>query len=41
MDISDRLFILLFFPSFFISLGIFFLGIGFLWWVALQRALRR
>ncbi len=37
MDISDRLFILLFFPSFFVSLGVFFAGVGFLWSVSIKN----
>lgn len=42
MDISDRLFVILFFPSLFISLGVFFLGVGYLWWISIQnRELKR
>jgi len=39
---DDRTFIILFFPSFFISMGIFFVGIGVLWWISIQnRELKR
>lgn len=39
---DDRFFIILFFPSLFISLGIFFVGVGYLWSVSLKaRALRK
>jgi hypothetical protein len=42
MDISDRLFVILFFPDLFISLGVFFLGVGYLWWISIQdRELKR
>lgn len=42
MDISDRLFVILFFPSLFISLGVFFAGVGVLWWISIQnRALKK
>ena len=37
MDISDRLFVILFFPSLFISLGIFFIGVGYLWSISIQN----
>jgi hypothetical protein len=37
MDISDRLFVILFFPSLFISLGIFFAGVGVVWWISIQN----
>lgn len=36
MAISDRLFILLFFPSLFISLGVFFWGVGQVWRVSIE-----
>jgi len=36
MEISDRLFVILFFPSLFISLGVFFWGIGQVWSVSLR-----
>ena len=39
---DDRTFIILFFPSLFISLGIFFAGIGVLWSVSIRdRELKR
>ena len=39
---DDRMFIILFFPSFFISFGIFFAGIGVLWWISIKnRELKR
>jgi len=39
---DDRTFIILFFPSLFISLGIFFAGVALLWWIAIQdRELKR
>ncbi|MFC2969063.1 hypothetical protein [Acidimangrovimonas pyrenivorans] len=42
LDISDRLFVILFFPSLFISLGWFFLGVAALWWISIQnKALKR
>ena len=34
---DDRAFILLFFPSFFISLAIFFIGVAAVWWVSIQN----
>lgn len=37
VDISDRLFVILFFPSLFVSLGVFFLGVGYLWWISIQN----
>jgi len=36
IDISDRLFVILFFPSLFISLGIFFVGVGVLWRISIE-----
>ena len=36
MDLSPQLFIVLFFFCFFAGLGIFFIGIGYLWQVSLQ-----
>lgn len=33
---NSQLFIILFFPSLFISLGIFFIGVGYVWRVSLQ-----
>ena len=42
MDISDRLFVILFFPSLFISLGVFFWGVNTLWRTSIEnRELRR
>jgi hypothetical protein len=42
MDISDRMFVILFFPSFFISMGVFFIGVGYLWWISIRnRELKR
>ena len=42
MDISDRLFVILFFPSLFISLGVFFIGVAYVWRVSIEnRELRR
>jgi hypothetical protein len=39
---DDRTFIILFFPSFFISMGVFFAGVGVLWWISIQnRELKR
>lgn len=39
---DDRTFVILFFPSLFISLGIFFAGIAPLWWVSIRaRELKR
>ncbi len=39
---DDRTFVILFFPSLFISLGVFFAGVGILWRVAIQdRELKR
>ena len=39
---DDRWFIILFFPSLFVSLGVFFLGVGYLWWISIQnREFRR
>ncbi len=39
---DDRWFIILFFPSFFISLGVFFAGVGVLWWISIKnRELKR
>jgi len=34
---DDRTFILLFFPSFFISMAFFFAGVGILWWISIQN----
>ena len=42
MDISDRLFVILFFPSLFISMGVFFWGVNCLWRTSIEnRELRR
>lgn len=38
---SPQLFIVLFFPGFFGGLGVFFLGVGYLWWVSLQARERK
>ncbi len=39
---SGQYFILLFFPSFFISFGIFFIGVGYLWSISIRdRELKR
>lgn len=39
---SGQLFILLFFPSFFISLAVFFVGCGYLWKISIEdRELKR
>ena len=37
LDISDRPFVIPFFPSLFISLGWFFLGVAALWWISIQN----
>jgi hypothetical protein len=34
---DDRMFIILFFPSFLGSLGLFFVGVGYLWSVAIRN----
>ena len=34
---SSHLFVILFFPSLFISLGIFLIGVGYVWSVSLQK----
>ncbi|HEY8596467.1 MAG TPA: hypothetical protein VIL84_14600 [Devosiaceae bacterium] len=34
---DDRLFVILFFPSFFISLGVFLACCGLLWWISIQN----
>ena len=42
MDISERLFVILFFPSLFISLGVFFWGANLLWRTSIEdRELKR
>lgn len=39
--ISPQLFVVLFFAGFFGGLGVFFIGVGHLWWVSLQaRAMK-
>ena len=39
---DDRMFVILFFPSLFISLGIFFAGVAVLWSVSIRdRELKR
>ena len=34
---SGQLFVILFFPSFFISMGVFFIGVGYLWSISLKE----
>lgn len=41
IDISDRLFIVLMLPSIFVSFGVFFVGIGYLWRVSIEDRARR
>ncbi|MCI5078461.1 hypothetical protein [Oricola sp.] len=42
MDISDRLFVVLFLPGLFASLGVFFWGVGVVWRVSIEdRELKR
>ncbi|GAB4356597.1 MAG: hypothetical protein Kow0026_16400 [Oricola sp.] len=41
-DVSNRLFVILFFPSLFISLGVFFWGVNCLWRTSIEnRDLKR
>lgn len=34
---DDRTFVILFFPSLFISLGVFFIGCGYLWQISIKN----
>lgn len=36
-EVSDRLFVILFFPSLFISLGVFFWGVNLLWRTSIEN----
>ena len=40
-EISDRLFVILFFPSLFMSLGVFFWGVNCLWRTSIDNRERR
>ena len=37
IEISDRMFVILFFPSLFISFGVFFWGVGQVWRVSIEN----
>ncbi|GAB4356653.1 MAG: hypothetical protein Kow0026_16500 [Oricola sp.] len=37
IDISGRLFVILFFPSLFVSLGVFFWGVNLLWRTSIEN----
>lgn len=41
MDISDRLFVVLFLPGLFMGLGVFFWGVGILWRISIEERERK